>query len=231
MTARPAAPIRAAAAVAAAGLTAVLALASCEDEVAEQLIGVSASELLAAAADEMAVVQTVRVQVEADAEVADLPVHAVDGQVTRAGDAAGTVQVEQFDQLMELEFVVVGDEFHYRLVGGWQQLPRAEAADLYDPSAILDPDRGVAHLLRTASDAELDGTEAVAGVDTYRVTARFDPDAAAALLPGATGELTGTLWIGADPALLHRAEFTSPELGAATVRLSDFNAPADISAP
>lgn len=221
----------AAAAFAAAVLTAALALAGCEDEVAEQLTGVSASELLGEAADEMAGLQTVRLHVESDAEVAELPVRTLEGQVTRAGDAAGTAQVEQFDQLMELQFVVVGDEFHYRLLGSWQEAPRAEAADLYDPSAVLDPDRGVAHLLRTATDAALDGIEEIAGVDTYRVTARFDPDAAAALLPGAPGELTGTLWIGVDPPVLHQAEFTSPELGTATVRLSDFDAPADISAP
>lgn len=216
-------------AVLAAGCALALALTACQDE-ATDLSGLSADELLAVAADEMAEVETVRVRMDSDANVGELPVRQVDGQVTGSGDAEGSAQVEQFGQLMELDFVVVGDAFHYRLLGGWQQVPRADAESLYDPSAILDPERGVAQLLRTAGDAALDGTEELDGVDTYRVTATLDLAAAAALLPGAPDGLTGTLWIGADRRL-HQAVLALPDGGTATVRLSDFDAPADISAP
>jgi lipoprotein LprG len=233
---------RRAAVVLAAGSVAVLAavatISGCtRDGGADQLAGRSASELLAAAAEEMAEVETVRlrVELEADTGVAGaatvLPVRDVDGHVTAAGDAQGTARVEQFGQLVELEFVVTGDDFHYRLLGTWQRVPRAEAAGLYDPSVILDPDRGLAHLLRTATDADLAGTERIGGVDTVRVTAMVDPDAAAALLPGAPDELTATIWIGTDRTLLHRVVLTAPGFGTATVTLSDHHVPVEIRAP
>jgi lipoprotein LprG len=209
----------------------LLALAGCTGD-PDDGAAPAADSLLAAAADEMAAVQTVRLRLEADANVAELPVRQVEAQVTGGGDAAGTAQLDQFGQRLEVAFVVVGDEFHYRLVGDWQQSTRADAADLYDPSAILDPERGVANLLRTATSAEVDGDEEIEGVATYRVTAGFDPAAVAALLPGAPAGLTGTLWIGVDRPLLHQARFDLPDGGGpVTVRLHDHDAPAQISAP
>jgi lipoprotein LprG len=218
-------------------LAAGTAMTGCTgDGAADQLAGRSASELLAAAAEEMAAVGTVRLRVDVEAAAgaagtATVPVRDVDGHVTAAGDAQGTARVEQFGQLVELEFVVTGDDFHYRLLGSWQQVPRAEAASLYDPSVILDPDRGVANLLRTATEADLDGTERIGGVDTVRVTATVDQEAAAALLPGAPEGLTATMWVGTDRILLHQVVFSAPEFGTATVRLSDHDVPVDIRAP
>jgi lipoprotein LprG len=191
----------------------------------------AAAGLLTAAADEMAQVETVTMQLAADVDVADLPVREVSGVVTRAGEAEGTATIEQFGQLVELRFVVLGDTFHYQLLGGWAQLPREQAAEFYDPSVILDPDRGVANLLRTATDPEVlqrDG-------DRYQVAASFDAEALAALLPDAGAGTTGTLWIGVDRPLLHRAEFPlsgdDGPAGTLTVDLSDFDAPVDITAP
>lgn len=195
-----------------------------------------AAELLAAAADEMAGVETTRLTVESDTDVTDLSVRGIEGVITRTGDAQGSVQLEQLGALVELSFVVAGDTFYYRLIGGWQELPLSQAATLYDPSAILDPDRGVANLLRTATGGEVRGRETVDGVDAYRVTAEFDAVALGTLLPGFSEPVPGTLWVGADRPLLHRVEVTVPatgdsEGGTATVRLSDFDAPVDISAP
>ena len=209
----------------------LLALAGCTGDEGDGTVP-EADRLLAAAAGEMADVQSVRLRLSADANVAELPVRQVEAQVTRDGDAAGTAQVEQFGQRLEVSFVVVGDEFHYRLLGDWQQGTRADAAGLYDPSAILGPDGGVANLLRTATAAEVDGDEEIDGTATHRVTARFDPAAVAALLPGAPDGLTGTLWIGVDRPLLHQARFELPDGGGpVTVRLYDHDAPAQISAP
>lgn len=188
------------------------------------------TELMSAAADRMAQVETVRLRIEADADIADLPLRAADAVVTSAGDAEGTAEVEQLGQLLEIQFVLVEDTFHYQLVGQWLEMPRTDAAQLYDPSAILDPDQGIANLIRTAQEPEISGTSTVDGVQAYEVSATFGAAELAGVLPGVPDGLPGTLWIGVDEPLLHQAEFT-PTGGTVTVNLSDFDAPADITAP
>jgi len=189
-----------------------------------------ADTLLTSAADEMAGVQTVRLRISADTEVADLPVREADAVVTRAGDAEGSAQVEQLGQVLELNFVMAGDTFYYQLIGPWLEVPREEAAEYYDPSAILDPERGVASLLRNAQQPEVRGTASVGDTETYEVAASFAAADLAVLLPGVPEQVDGTLWIGQERPLLHRAAFTLPE-GTVTVELSGFGAPAQISAP
>jgi lipoprotein LprG len=188
------------------------------------------AELMAAAADEMAGVQTVAMRLETDVDLGGLPVREVDGTITQAGDAQGTAQVEQFGQQVELRFVVVDETFHYQLLGGWQQLPLSQAAAFYDPSAILDPERGVSQVLRTATDPQVQRRDG----DQYEVTATFDAQALAVLVPGATEDTQGTVWIGVDRPLLHRAEFpitAGGDTGTLSVELSDFDAPVTIVAP
>jgi lipoprotein LprG len=194
-----------------------------------------AAALLSASADEMARVETVGFRLESDADLGSLPVRTVDGVVTRAGDARGAATVDQFGQTVEIRFVVLDDRFHYQLLGDWQEAPLTAVAQLYDPSAILDPDRGIANLLRTATDPQVRGRESVSGVDTYEVTASFDAAALAVLLPGAPDGVPGSLWIGVERPLVHQARFAVPagegEAGTLTVGLSDFDAPVTIEAP
>lgn len=188
--------------------------------------------LLSAAADEMAGVETVAMLLESDTELAGLPVRQVDGVITRAGDAEGTALVEQLGQQLELQFVVVDETFHYQLLGSWQELPLADAAQFYDPSAVLDPERGVSQLLRTATEPAVERRDG----DRYEVSATFDAAALAVLLPGTTEDTRGTVWIGVDRPLLHQARFPVPaasggEPGMVNVALSRFDEPVTIVAP
>lgn len=184
------------------------------------------AELLVAAADEMAQVETVAVQLEAETGLVNLPLRSIDGVVTNAGDAEGAAELEESGQRVEVQFVVVDGVFHYQLLGAWQQLPVDDANRFYDPSVILDPEVGVSHLLRTATDAKMVGRDG----DTYEVTATFPADGVSGLLPGAPDGTPGTVWIGVDRPLLHRAEFELPT-GKVTATLSDFDQPVEIRAP
>jgi lipoprotein LprG len=188
--------------------------------------------LLAAAADEMAEVETVAMLLETDTDLGGLPVRQVDGVVTRTGDAEGTARIDQFGQELELRFVVVEETFHYQLLGGWQQVPLTDAAQFYDPSAILDPQRGVSQLLRTATDPRVERRDG----DRYEVTATFGAEALAVVLPGTTEDTRGTVWIGADRPLLHQARFpvaapAGGEPGTVDVELSRFDEPVTVVAP
>jgi lipoprotein LprG len=191
--------------------------------------------LVKSAATEMRSVKTARFVITTDGTVDRLGLSGADAVVTGDGDAKGTATLDDAGSSTELTFVVVGETLHLKgLTGDWQRVPLALAASVYDPSKILDPDRGVAHVLATASGAKTESTETVAGTRTYKVTATLDATALAAIVPGVDENVTGTLWIGADRPLLHRASFRVPGDGGggtATVTLSEFDAQVTISAP
>jgi lipoprotein LprG len=189
------------------------------------------------AAAAMRRVQTAHILITADGNVANLPVKSAEGDLKRNGDAKGTIQIEQLGALIELEFVVLGQTMHIRgATGGWQTLSTSLAATIYDPSAILDPDRGIAKVLDTATNLTTQAQEAVDGTDTYRVAATFDQTAVAQLVPGITQQLSGQLWIDTATKQLRRVTLTVPGTGGAaagtvTINVSKFDVPVDISAP
>jgi len=218
-------------------LIVVVGLAGCtrKNTPSEQLP--AADGLLKAAAADMKQVKTVKFDIDAEGTVAGLALRGADGVLVREGDAQGRAQVEQFGTLVELQFIVKGDKMYIKgPTGGYQELPLALASNVYDPSAILDPDRGVAKLLETATEGRTEAREQVNGVDAYRVTAKLDPLVVGTIVPGVTGDITGQLWIAAGQPRLLRTSFTVPGSGGSpggkvTITLSDFDAPVTISAP
>jgi lipoprotein LprG len=139
--------------------------------------------------------------------------------------------VEQLGTNVELTFVVVGDKLWIKgPTGGYQQLPLALASTVYDPSAILDAERGIPKVLATAKDAKTEARESVDGQDTYRVAATIDGAVLASVVPGASGAVPGKLWIAVDSKLLMKATFTL-DGGSVTVVFSKFDATVNISAP
>jgi lipoprotein LprG len=190
-------------------------------------------QLVSAAAAEMRGVTTARFAIESQGEVKSLGIHGADGVITKQGDAQGTAQIDQAGSVIELAFVVSGQSLYVKgPTGGWEAVPLALASSVYDPSAILDPDRGIAHLLATASGARTEARESVDGVDVYRVAVTLNGQALAALVPGVTKDAAGTLWIGADRRLLHRAAFVAPgDGGSVAIAFREFDAPVKINAP
>jgi len=215
----------------------VLMVASCKggEEKAETLP--AGDTLVSKAAAEMRTVQTARFTLKAEGKVAKVPLHSAEGQLTRQGNAQGSLQIDQAGSLVEIAFVLVGDPAYLKgATGGYQKVPLAIAAAVYDPSAILDPDRGAAKLLGTARNARTEAREPVDGQDAYRVTATFGRDALADLLPGIDQDITGTVWIGADRPVLVKARFPVPapdggKGGIVTVTFTDFDAAAHITPP
>lgn len=189
------------------------------------------AELLAEAADAMRTVTTARVEIDVQGDLPGLPIKGARGQLTREGAAKGTATVEQSGQLLELDFVIVDDKLYLRgPTGGFRELPAAMSGMVYDPSAVLDPDQGVAAVLASGAAAKTEAREQVGGVDTYRVRARFSGQSLGKLVPGFTQDSPGQVWIAADSSRLVQATFPTNG-GAITFRFSDFNAPADITAP
>lgn len=192
----------------------------------------AAEEILQAAATELATVKTARFDISTEGTADVLGIRAADGVITAEGDAQGQAQLDQGGSVVELSFVVKGGTLHVKgLTGGWQTLPLSLAASVYDPTAMLTPDRGVANLVRTTTGTT-QARETLDGVDTYRIEGELNGAALGGLVPGVTENVTGTLWVGADRRLLHRVSFPAPgQGGSVTVTFTEFDAPVTISEP
>jgi lipoprotein LprG len=197
----------------------------------------AAATLLSEASTAMKNAQTAHIKIETQGELAELPLRRADGDLTRDGDAKGTIQIEQLGALVEYEFVLKGATIYLKgVTGGWQPLPAALASSVYDPSAILDPDRGVSKVLATATEATTEAQEDVDGRSTYRIAAKLDGTAASALVPGVTPGVTGKLWLDQETKQLRRAVLSVPpaaggDPAVVTIDFTDIDKPVTVSAP
>lgn len=127
-----------------------------------------------------------------------IPVQRIDGDLTKEGSpngaAKGIAKVELGGFLVEGEFVLVDRVLYFKgLTGTFQQL--GDASRLYDPSTILNPDKGMAKVLGSVSGAKTEGTETVNGVSTYRVAGKVSKEVIAAIVPGVTTDVDVKFWL------------------------------------
>jgi len=159
-------------------------------------------------------------------------VESAQGDLTAAGDAKGTAKIVQFGQLVEVEFVLVGGDLYIKgPTGGFSKVPAALAGGIYDPSAILDPDRGVAKVLTSVANPTITGTDG----EAWQVSGTVPAAVAAALVPGIAGDVTALLSISMATSELTAAQFTldgsDGKPATAKVELSNFNQAVSISPP
>ncbi len=195
------------------------------------------SQLMTEGANAMSDVKTAHFVLTVDGAITGLSLSKAEGDLTKEGNAKGTATIEQSGIKIEAGFVIVDQWLYLKLAtGGYQKLPLAVAATVYDPSAILDPQRGAAQLLRTAKNPKTEALEKVDGKDAYKVTFDPDPTALAALIPVNASGVTATVWLYADSKKIAKAEFVIPTSGSAgkgtvTVVFSNYDAAVSISAP
>ncbi|MES9603824.1 MULTISPECIES: LppX_LprAFG lipoprotein [Actinomadura] len=156
-----------------------------------------------------------------------------DMKLLRSGDAEGTLAVEQQGQKVEMKVVAVGDSIYLDAgTGGWRKLPKGLAASVYDPSAVLDPQRGIAKLLTSAQGPSPEAVEKVDGKEAYRVAAKLPKDQVAGLIPGIGEDMDGQVWVSKADHRLLKVRGTFPkDKGSVTIRFTEFDAPYKISAP
>ncbi|QKG26347.1 LppX_LprAFG lipoprotein [Actinomadura verrucosospora] len=156
-----------------------------------------------------------------------------DMKLLRDGDAQGTLTLEQSGQNVEAKVVAKGDTFYLDAgTGGWRKLPKSMASAVYDPSAVLDPNRGISKLLASMQAPKAEAVEKVDGKEAYRVGATLPQDQVGGLIPGINDDLAGQVWVSkADGRLLKvRGSFPKGQ-GAVVITFTAFNAPYKISAP
>ncbi|GAA3032737.1 LppX_LprAFG lipoprotein [Streptosporangium longisporum] len=153
------------------------------------------------------------------------------GRLTGTGDADGTLQVDVLGTLQEISFVLLGETVHFKgATGGFQKMSRSQLAAIYDPSAILDPDRGVVQLLGTAQNPKTHAAETLDGADVYRVTATLSQQVLATMVPGIAQNVDATLWMDRATARLIKADLPLTG-GKVIVGFGDYDVPVKITAP
>ncbi|WP_033442668.1 LppX_LprAFG lipoprotein [Saccharothrix sp. NRRL B-16314] len=183
-------------------------------------------ELLDKAAESMKSVTSTHFSIKVDGELPNVPVKSAEGDLNAQGESQGRATVDQFGQLIEVEYVLVGKDLHFKgPTGGYTKLPAALAGQVYDPTAILDPDKGVARVLADARDAKTVSSEDGVSV----VTATVPRDVVAGLVPGIDADVASTFSVRADK--LEKAVFELPSGAKVTIDLSEFNKPVTVSPP
>jgi lipoprotein LprG len=137
-------------AVAALSILAI-ALTGCSKKKTESLP--AGSQLMTEGAQAMSDVKSAHFVLTVDGQITGLALSKAEGDLTKEGKAKGTATVDSSGIKVEAAFVIVDQWLYLKLAtGGYQKLPLAVAATVYDPSAILDPQRGAAQLLRSAKN-------------------------------------------------------------------------------
>ncbi|MGH2708170.1 MAG: LppX_LprAFG lipoprotein [Actinomycetota bacterium] len=194
--------------------------------------------LLDRAGKAMTEVESLRFSLDVDGTLSGFPIRRASGVLNRQGEVSATVTLEQRENLIEYRFILVGGTAYLKgSTAGFQPLPPEVAGRIYDPSRLLDPQRGLASVLTEARGLRTEDTESIAGVPTYRLTARIRTELLEGLsrLEPDSDEVTATLWIARDGSRLVRARIPLRTAGdneaLITLTFSRFNAPTDIKAP
>ncbi|HEY3258762.1 MAG TPA: LppX_LprAFG lipoprotein [Pseudonocardiaceae bacterium] len=220
------------------GLAAVASAVGCTGSEGSALP--NGGQLTQRAAEALRQVETLRFDLKVDGAIPGISIGSARGQLTKAGNVQGSAVLTALGQPTETDFVIVGDTLYLKgPTGGFQKLPLAFAAGVYDPSKILDANLGLPALVANATEPAVQAKETVDGTETYHVKAKFAKNNLGVLLPGtaASTDLPGEMWITtAEPNRPIMAKVDVPATGGATggtvtIRLSEFDGPVTITPP
>jgi lipoprotein LprG len=200
--------------------------------------GPSAEELVADTVAKTGAIQSFHLAIDTeqtDVSNSGLSLTFVDGDVQVPDRLEGKVGGKFLGLAISTDLIVVGDDYYLRVpFSGWRKI---DVSTL--PSAFFDPEHGILAVIQGASGLKRDGSEEVAGVDTYRVTGTVKAEDLKTLLNNAEGdqELRLDVWIGKDDKLVHRLRLTGPiepredEDAVRNVELSKFDEPVHVEPP
>ncbi|AGC62686.1 conserved lipoprotein LprG [Mycobacterium liflandii 128FXT] len=130
-------------------------------------------------------------------KIPGLSMKTLSGDLTTNPTAAkGNVQLTLGGSAIDADFVVVDGTLYATLTPNkWSDF--GPAADIYDPSQILNPQVGLANVLANLQDAKADGRDTIDGQTTIRITGKVTAEAVNQIAPpfNATEPVPGTVWI------------------------------------
>lgn len=130
-------------------------------------------------------------------KIPGLSMKTLSGDLTTNPTAAkGNVELTLGGSAIDADFVVVDGTLYATLTPNkWSDF--GPAADIYDPSQILNPQVGLANVLANLQDAKADGRDTIDGQTTIRITGKVTAEAVNQIAPpfDATEPVPGTVWI------------------------------------
>ncbi len=198
--------------------------------------GQDASVLLKDSAAATRDIQSAHFTLKVNGSIQGLAVHSAEGDLNKAGAAKGKVNMELLGNLFEGEFVLVDNTIYIKgPTGPYQQLPASLISSIYDPGAILNPDKGIAKVLLSVQNPKFEGTETVNGQPTNKVSGRAAKDVVSSIVPGVNSDVDITFWLRQDNKQPIKAEAKLPgtdnKPASVEVTLSDVDKPVTITKP
>lgn len=164
---------------------------------------------------------------------AGMAIKTLTGDLTTTPDtrAKGNAKITNPD--IDAQFVVFDGHLYLALTGD-QWSDWGPAADIYDPSRILNPDTGLANTLANLSDPKAEARENIDGQDTIRISGKVSADTVNQLVPQLKAEqpMPATVWIqeNGDHELV-QAKLDRNADSSTQITLSNWNQPVTVNKP
>ncbi len=156
-----------------------------------------ATTLVKQSADTTKNVKSAHLVLTVNGKLQGLPIKNLTGDLTTApataakGNALITIGGDA-----QVDFVVVDGDLYATLTPNkWSDF--GKASDIYDVSAILNPDTGLANILANFTDAKAEGRETINGQSTIRISGNASADSVNKIVATfkATQPVPATVWI------------------------------------
>lgn len=157
-----------------------------------------ATTLVKQSADTTKNVKSVHLVLSVQGKIPGLPIKTLTGDLTTSPTtaASGNAQLNLAGSDIDANFVVYDSVLYATLTPNkWSDF--GKASDVYDVSAILNPDTGLANVLANFSNAKAEGRESINGQSTIRISGTVSADAVNKIAPpfNATQPTPSTVWI------------------------------------
>lgn len=222
-------------AVLTAMLAAALVVSGCSSKKAAEPLP-DAAGLLQQSIQTTKPLKSAHLEIAVTGKVEGLPVKTLTADLTNVPSTAvkGNAQVTFGGQDIDAELAVLDGTLYAALTGPNSWMEWGPAAELYDPSVILNPSTGLANMLSSLSETKSQAVEDIGGVPTVKITGTVTADAVNKLIPRlkATGPLPATVWIEKDaPNQLVRAELEQSAGNTVQLTLSEWDKPVTVTKP
>jgi lipoprotein LprG len=168
-------------------------------------------------------------------KVQGLPIKTLTGDLTTTpGTAAsGNATLTLGGSDLDANFVVVDGNLYATLTPNkWSDF--GKASDIYDVSAILSPDTGVANLLANFTGTKAEGRDTINGQSTIRISGNVSADAVNKIAPPfkASSPVPATIWIQeTGDHQLTQVKLDKSSGNSVQMTLSNWNQPVQVTKP
>ncbi len=180
---------------------------------------------------------SVHLKLQVQGTIEKLPIEQLEADLTNAPAVAaqGKANLMFMGQRLEgVEFVVVDGNLYAAMSAGSGFQDFGPAADIFDASAVLNPETGLANALLNFSDPKAESRESINGVESVKVTGNVSADAVNKIAPQieATGPVPGSAWIEEDgDHKLSQVALQIDENTSLTMTMSEWGKPVTVTKP